>query len=241
VDETTPRDQHELRIGFNNAPSSFYFALGRLSPGQEMPPSRAAPGGCELFTIADGSRNIRLWNSPVNLYKEPMCRHLYYDIPLETEYVVWFDDDSFVTPMWWPALCQLFDQKIDYIGQRWWVEYLPGQVEMIRAQPWYRDIPFDSRDGKLGTWFMTGGFMAIRTERLREANFPDIDFTWKRDRLQQYGGDTLLGEIARQLGWSWAVHDKHIRVNVDLQGRHPAPRRGGVGRQFGSDIDIIIR
>jgi hypothetical protein len=36
-------------------------------------------------------------------------------------------------------------------------------------------------------------------------------------------------------------HDAHIKVNVDLKGNHPAPRRGGTGKQFGSDLDIAIR
>jgi hypothetical protein len=88
---------------------------------------------------------------------------------------------------------------------------------------------------------MTGGFIVTRADLLRQANFPDVGFTWKGHLLQQYGGDTLLGEIARQLGWTWAIHDAHVKVNVDLQGKHPAPRRGGTGRQFGSDIDIAVR
>jgi hypothetical protein len=112
---------------------------------------------------------------------------------------------------------------------------------MIRAQPWYREVPFDEREGKPGTFFMTGGFVAVRTECLRQANFPDVEAAWKDDKLKQYGGDTLLGEIARQLGWTRAAHDRHIHVNVDLEGKHPAPRRGGTGRQFGSDLDIAVR
>jgi hypothetical protein len=88
---------------------------------------------------------------------------------------------------------------------------------------------------------MTGGFLAVRTACLGEANFPDTATRWKGHSVQQYGGDTLLGEIARQLGWSRAPHSAGIHVNVDLDGKHPAPRRGGIGRQFGSDVDVAIR
>jgi len=165
---------------------------------------------------------------------------MYHDVFLETEYTIWFDDDSYVAAGWWPALCQILERKIDYIGQRWWVPYLPGQTEMIQAQPWYRNLPFESKDGKLGVHFMTGGFMAVRSERIRQANFPDVKFAWRDDTLKQYGGDTLLGEIARQLGWTQAFHDAHIKINVDMQGNHPAPRRGGAGRQFGSEIDVAV-
>ena len=87
---------------------------------------------------------------------------------------------------------------------------------------------------------MTGGFLALRTHCLRFANFPDTTLHWKGDGLKQYGGDTMLGEIAHQLGWTRCRHDKHIKINVDLQGKHPAPRRGGTGRQFGSAIDAVV-
>jgi hypothetical protein len=138
-------------------------------------------------------------------------------------------------------LLPLLDRQIDYIGQTWWVAYLPGQTEMIQAQPWYRGRPFEQQDGKPGVTFVTGGFQALRAVRLREANFPDTTLRWKGSALKQYGGDTMLGEIARQLGWTQARHEAHVHVNVDLQGRHPAPRRGGVGRQFGSDLELVIR
>jgi hypothetical protein len=183
---------------------------------------------------------VRLWDSPVNRYKEPMARLLFHDVPLATEYAVWLDDDSFVEEGWWEVLCPLLDSHVDYIGQAWWVSYMAGQEEMIRAQPWYRGVPFQRHAGRAGVWFMTGGFLGIRTACLQQANFPDTDRTWKGERLQQYGGDALLGEIARQLGWKRAVLDAHIKVNVDLEGKHPAPRRGGAGRQFGADADEAV-
>jgi len=37
------------------------------------------------------------------------------------------------------------------------------------------------------------------------------------------------------------IQYKGIKVNVDMQGKHPAPRRSGAGRQFGSDLDIAIK
>jgi tetratricopeptide (TPR) repeat protein len=238
----TPLEQVELRLGFNAAPASFDHARERLSPKEGTTDSAWLPGNVWRTSYrTQGGTVVRLWNSPVNLYKEPMARLMYHDIPLTTEYAIWLDDDSFVEDHWWQALCPLLDQHIDYIGQSWWVDYQPGQDEMVRAQPWCRGMPFESRDGRVGVWFMTGGFVVVRAERLREANFPDTDSPWKGDKLKQYGGDTLLGEIARQLGWTQAIHDAHVKVNVDLHGNHPAPRRGGTGRQYGSDIDQAIR
>jgi tetratricopeptide (TPR) repeat protein len=239
---TTPPGAIELRLGFNDAPASVAYARERLGLDEDAWTHDLSADGVRraAFTAAGGT-TVRIWDSPVNLYKEPMARLMYHDVPLRSEYAVWLDDDSYVEPGWWEALLPLLARKVDYIGQRWWVDYLTGQADMLRAQPWHRGVPFDRRAGRPGTWFMTGGFVVTRTDRLREANFPDVGCTWKGERLQQYGGDTLLGEIARQLGWTWAVHDTHVKVNVDLQGNHPAPRRGGTGRQFGADVDVVIR
>jgi tetratricopeptide (TPR) repeat protein len=238
----TPPGRCELRLGFNAAPAALAYARQCLPAERGEIDSQVLPGDVRRTSfVSRGGLTVRLWDAPVNLYKEPMARLMYHDPPLTTEYVVWFDDDSFVEEGWWQALCPLFDRHVDYIGQPWWVDYLPGQDEMIRSQPWHHGVPFERRDGRPGVWFMTGGFVAVRAERLRQANFPDTDRTWKGDALRQYGGDTLLGEVARQLGWTRATHDAHVHVNVDLEGRHPAPRRGGTGRQFGSDVDLVVR
>jgi Flp pilus assembly protein TadD len=238
----TPAGRIELRLGFNAAPASVAYARQRLPVETGEAESAELPGGVRRTSfVSCGGLIVRLWDSPVNRYKEPMARLLFHDTPLTTDYAVWFDDDSFVEEGWWEALCPLLDYHVDYIGQSWWVDYMAGQEEMIRAQPWHRGVPFERRAGRPGVWFMTGGFLAIRAERLRQADFPDTDLTWNGETLQQFGGDTLLGEIARQLGWTRAVHDAHIKVNVDLEGKHPAPRRGGAGRQFGADADVAVR
>jgi tetratricopeptide (TPR) repeat protein len=239
----TPAGRFELRLGFNAAPASLAHARRCLAAdgGEGEDGGPVPPDGVRRASFtAPGGTAVRLWTSDVNLYKEPMARLMFHDVPPAAEYVVWFDDDSFVEEGWWEALCPLLDRRIDYIGQPWWVDYLPGQEEMIRSRPWYRGVPLERRDGRPGVWFMTGGFLAVRAERLREADFPDTATAWKGETLKQYGGDTLLGEVARQLSWTRAAHDTHVRVNVDLEGRHPAPRRGGTGRQFGSDVDVAV-
>jgi tetratricopeptide (TPR) repeat protein len=239
--EHTPLDQIELRLGFNDAESSFAYAWEKLGAREAWPELTRLPADIERFTFHSPlGMKVLLWKSPVNLYKEPMARLLYHNVVLDTEYAIWLDDDSYVEEGWWPALCQVMDRQIDYSGQSWWADYFPGQTEMIKAQPWYRNLPFDLQDGKPGIRFMTGGFVLLRSERIRQADFPDTTFTWNSDTLKQYGGDTLLGEIARQLGWTRVVHEAHIKVNVDMQGNHPAPRRGGTGRQFGSEVDVAI-
>jgi hypothetical protein len=237
----TPREEIALRLGFNAAPSSLAYARERLG-GTSEPVIRDLPEGIKLTTMTcPDLGSVALWNSPTNLYKEPMARLMFYTVPLDTEYVIWFDDDSYVSRNWWEELRELLDQRVDYAGQEWWVDYLPGQQEMIRKQAWYQGVPFALKKGRPGVLFATGGFVVIRSSCLQEANYPDTAFSWKGETLKQYGGDTLLGEIVRQFGWTRTHHCAHVHVNVDLQGNHPAPRRGGIGRQFGSEIDVAIR
>jgi len=238
----TPPGRIELRLGFNDAPASLEYARRLLPTPRAAAESQTLPGGVRRSSyVSREGMLVRLWDSAVNLYKWPMARLMYHDLPLNTDYVVWLDDDSFVEEGWWQALCPLLDRRVDYIGQEWWVDFLPGQEDAIRDQRWYRGVPFERRAGRPGIWFMTGGFSAIRAQGLREANFPDTERAWKGDTLKQFGGDSLLGVIARQFGWTRAVHDTHVKVNVDLEGKYPAPRRGGCGRQFGSSVDVVIK
>ena len=83
--------------------------------------------------------------------------------------------------------------------------------------------------------------MCVRSACLREANFPDTLTRWKGRALQQYGGDTLLGEIARQLGWSQQQHDTSIHVNVDLQGISPQLLAGSFAAQRMAIETVLVR
>ena len=80
---TTPLDAVELRLGFNQAPESCHYALGRLCPDGRTPCRTPLPGGLERFEVmTEAGRPVCFWQSPANLYKEPMARRLFYDVPL---------------------------------------------------------------------------------------------------------------------------------------------------------------
>src|SRR4051794_33417218 len=68
---STPRSGFELRLGFNDSPRSFAYAMRRLCPSYIAPPG--GPEGMQQFTLRgpDG-HTVRLFYSSVNLYKEPM-------------------------------------------------------------------------------------------------------------------------------------------------------------------------
>src|SRR5437660_980045 len=101
-------------------------------------------------------------------------RQLFHDVPIKSDYVVCLNDDSLLLAGWWEALGGVFNQGIDYVGQSSWHPYSAAQLEAVQSFPWYMGVPFDRREGKPGVSYMRAGFMAVRSEGLRQANFPDL-------------------------------------------------------------------
>lgn len=229
----------ELRIGFNASPAAHAIVMQGLNDFTE---TEVAPGvTCRSGTYC--GIPTKLYNAVENIWKDPMMRLMYYSPALDSEYTIWFDDDSYVEPGWWQALTEVFAKKVDYIGQEWVVPIYPGQVEMVKQMPWYRGKPIPTAIGRNGApllHFMTGGFTAVRTERIIEANWPNTDVVVDGKTLQQAGDDLVMGELAHQMGWSKQVHDKHIKVNVDMNGKHPAPTRTALKPPFGCKTDLVI-
>jgi hypothetical protein len=188
-----PPERVELRVAFAECDQNFHNVLGTLCPDGAWPTRHLLPGEIERFgwTAKEGFR-VWAWNSPRSLTAEQLARLLFHDVALEAEYAIRLDRETGVESGWWEALAPLMEQGIDYIGQAEWHDYLPGEAERILAQAWYMGVPLERREGRLGVAYMSGGFMAVRSERLREVEYP---------------GEIWLGEMANQLGWTRAVFE----------------------------------
>jgi hypothetical protein len=221
----TPAGVFELRLGFIQASDSLHHALGMLNGG--MPLERdVLPGRVERLSWNEGNSNVHCWNAPANLAKEAMTRLLYCDVPPASDYLVSFDDDSYVVEGWWEAMQGVMERKIDYFGHRYWIDYLPAQAAMLKALPWYTGVPFLSRNGRQGGQFMTG-FLAVRAKPLRGTRLPDCREAWKWERYRHFGSDIVLGEMARQLNWTIALHAEGVHVRDELETRVPSPSGNG--------------
>ena len=77
---------------------------------------------------------------------------------------------------------------------------------------------------KPGVSFMTGGYVWLRTDIMRQLDWPD-------ERLNHNGGDTLLGEAIRQQGLPRHHFDYGVAVNK-------AKRRGLSERPAGSKQNV---
>jgi hypothetical protein len=197
-----PPAQVELRLGFSRSPRCFHYTLGLLCTDGATPDRFPLPGGIERFQwrSKDGLP-IRAWVSPTNLAKDEMARLLYHDDPLESEFAVFLGDEFPLDAGWWETLAPLLDKGLDYLGRPAWRDYLTAELENIQTYPWYMGVTFAKRDGRLGVPFMSGPVVAVRSQCLRQANFPQADLVWRSGRFPANSSDALLGEIARQLGW----------------------------------------
>ena len=164
-----------------------------------------------VAAMAETYDNVSVVESPENIYKCPMMRRLFHESPLESEWTLWFDDDSHVRGPGWVldlALTMQNQPDAELFGSLRKVTVSEGLEKFISSARWYRKLPRDrdvSDDSPI-IIFPVGGFWAIRTQRILEADWPDV-------RLQHFQTDYTLGEAMRQLGVRLAHFESGIRID----------------------------
>lgn len=161
----------------------------------------------------------RVFVSDVNINKCPMQRRMFAEV--DTEYVWWFDDDSFIeesdamqrrleiadlaaptTVLWGPVF-----YWNDQAGFNFGVDVEPW----VRRQAWFscEPIPCDVS----GKWvFIIGGAWFARTSIIQKLDWPPKEFI-------KAGDDALFCEAIRQSGYTFkGIGECGVRFQV-------APRR----------------
>jgi len=228
-------------LTYGNYPELARRAIGSILDNLERSAHRLVVGansvGVEtreyLETLQNEHQIDHLILSETNLGKCPMMRRMFQD--LRSEFLWWFDDDSFVTS---PTalterlrIAQKASPNIVMWGERYKCDHRvtfcdDDPVAFVRSATWYRGLTppswepggkgefnFGDGGGGDGRWiFLTGGNWFIRCRVLRELDWPD-------PRLLTFGEDVFLGEAIRQQGWQI----QHIgKVGVET---NCAPRR----------------
>lgn len=141
--------------------------------------------------------------------------------PLTSEYLMWFDDDSYIktpTKEWLQTTIAKM-QDCDMMGSVYTVD-AGSREEWITKQTWWRGKPFEKRNGKSRLRFATGGWWIARMSMLQALDFPPAT-------LRHNGGDSLLGEMMRQNDYK-LKHDRcDVAINADLLGRESYGIRRG--------------
>lgn len=166
--------------------------------------------------------NVTLFTSSKNIFKYPMMRRMFYEPALSTLWTIWCDDDTHFTRHDWLQRLGLRIECSPDVSM-WGKPYVLWRrdkfiLDWIRAASWYRGLrcvrgkdPKGKDAAKFS--FATGGFWAIRTDVLRQLNWPD-------PRLVHVTGDFLLGEALRQNHLRIGRFDYGVKIN-DAPRRNP--------------------
>ncbi len=197
---------------------------------------RVAANACSERTLAY-LRDLpltRLYVNAENRKKYPVMREMFRDpvCPITTNYLMWFDDDSYVTnPAWLEWLAGSIVANHDHGGRHYGWLHIHDLKLFVKnghdPRKWfeqsasYRGRPFRVRGTKQeapnGTVveFVPGSFWALHTRTMLEADIPE-------PRLVHNGGDITMGWQVTQAGY------KTIGFNRDRQFVYSSgsPRRG---------------
>lgn len=175
-----------------------------------------------------------IYESSENIHKYPLMRRMFHDPdnPVDTPYIMWFDDDSFLRTdecsnfEAWSTELAGYLCDFAMLGAVYKLGLAGKQKEYVEDQSWYNGKPV----GKNFT-FITGGWWCLRAEVVSAFDWPPPD-------LDHRGGDALLGELLRQHDYSIKHFTRHVAINADEDGRQcKAKRRGYDSRPIGHDYE----
>lgn len=155
------------------------------------------------------------------LYKYPMMRKLFYDKPISTDYVMWFDDDSYIKnpdPVEWLSVVETGMKSCDMLGSVYVIPYGQDQKEWCKTQKWYTGKTIPDRPK-----FATGGWWTIKSSVLKF-------FDWPVPELKHCGGDVALGILFDQNSLKLKTFNTGIAINADETGKESAAARRGASR-----------
>lgn len=155
---------------------------------------------------------------PENVFKYPMMRRLFYAEPLRARAIMWFDDNSHISPdtdvdRWLPRINKQLS-GCTLLGSVYTQGLVGQQAEWIKAQPWYA--------GKQPTpyvKYVADGWWTMLAE-------PLLRFDWPSPDIAHHGGDVMLGELCRQQNLALCHFRDGVLINANSSGVEGARRRG---------------
>ncbi len=174
------------------------------------------------FVKDNTPKSCILFEANPQIYKYPMMRRMLYDCPVDTEYFMWFDDDSFIKEDVGSWFCDVekIMQSCDMLGSVYTIGYSQEQAAWAKTQPWYTGKPINPRPK-----FATGGWWCVRTDLLKKHD-------WPIPQLKHSGGDVALGVLVEQQSYRLKHFNKGVAINANDEGKESsATRRGFSGKE----------
>lgn len=205
---TVPKDRMELRVGLNEV------SLDTLNYVERMDP-------------------FKIYNHPENAKKYPVMREMFHDpaAPLTTNYLIWFDDDSYVVnEKWLYRLCETIIENHPHGNRLYGIKFFHqlqidlaqgvDQRKWFQSAPWHKGRNFRTRQGIAAPngdsiCFVSGGFLALGVDAIKACDIPCA-------RLLHNGGDITIGEQVWQGGFGM----KDFNRGKELIYSSGAERRG---------------
>jgi len=163
----------------------------------------------------------KVFVNPTNIKKGPAMRQLFYDPvnPIETKWVIWFDDDSIANKdgAWLQKLLStiiMYAPRKALYGAEYSWEFHKAQIEWIKSRPWYHGRQFQTVRGHEApnahkVVFAAGGFWAASMDAIRQAGVPDPE-------IGHNGTDYMLAEQLWQSGYGlkgWNNKKQFVRTS----------------------------
>jgi hypothetical protein len=161
--------------------------------------------------------NLLVESNP-QVYKYPMMKRLFNEKPVTSDFIMWFDDDSYVKESDVGLWLDSVDREMrlcDMLGSVYVIPYGNDQKSWCKTQPWYTGKPLSDKPS-----FATGGWWCIRSEVIKR-------FNWPIPELKHCGGDVALGVLLDQNNLKLRHFKTGVAINADSSGKESAaPRRG---------------
>jgi hypothetical protein len=190
-----------------------------------------------INTLVDEKRVTKHYQHEENDRKYPVMREMFYDpdLPIETNYLIWFDDDTICNKdiVWLQKLAKTIVDNHDagcrMYGPIYTWKLRGRQEEWVQQAAWYTGRQFRNKrgtpvDGGKIIHFTTGSFWALEVAAMRKCDIPDV-------RIGHNGGDYMIGEQLYQGGYKL----KSFSQGKKIVGWSAFPRRGLVERHTGCD------
>jgi len=154
--------------------------------------------------------NAKVVDCPENIFKYPMMRRLFYDWPLTRPFILWFDDNSYISPTvdsdrWLERIKQQLN-VCHVLGSLYTGKLIGNQKEWIAAQSWYTGKPPNDY-----VRYVTDSWWAARAEKLLAQN-------WPTPEIKHHGGDIMLGEFCRQQSLPICHFRDGVAINTNASG-----------------------
>lgn len=175
------------------------------------------------------NHNVLLFDSTTNRGKYPLMRWMLHgSAPIRSPYVMWFDDDSYITDLALVTSVEYVLVDADICGELMTTPLTLNQAMWVQMQPWYhgksmrcKNTVAEHTPSYYGVnCFPVGGWWTARYATLKKLDWPPPNIIHR-------GGDYMLGEAMHQNDMKMVHFAAGVAINADEAGNdHQAQRRG---------------